>query len=316
MDFLFIFSFFCLFDRSLVLTFHSKKCSSSVEFYLYTHTLAANDKCVENTLLKTDIGWSECGDSFIHTYESIIFIRFLHVVFDLFLLARLGSVWLGADTQKSSTNRSSNSIIINSVWAHVSVCVNFRWLWFPLTLLVVIRCPWKRDAHTECVLNSSRVSRWWVCLVCLWFIFFFSTARRFFLCVYFSILSLNHGALSLCDIINVLLSIVFFFVCSIWVPPWNCYCWRIYSFALHVCVCVCFWYACEQNTNRRMSIKIVPCLFYCKNDQRSINIMCPALAYLPIQQQQQKNSFVFFYFSSSFDHQFVHLIPILPLHNV
>lgn len=31
------------------------------------------------------------------------------------------------------------------------------------------------------------------------------------------------------------------------------------------------------NTNRRMSIKIVPCLFYCKSDQRSINIMCPAL---------------------------------------
>lgn len=109
--------------------------------------------------------------------------------------------------------------------------------------------------------------------------FFFLYGASFLFSCISSILSLNHGALSLCDIINVLLSIVFFVCwwCSIWVPPWNRYCWRIYSFAcMCVCLCVCA-LDTHVNTNRRMSIKIVPCLLYCKSDQRSINIMCPAL---------------------------------------
>lgn len=162
----------------------------------------------------------------------------------------------------------------------VSVCVNFRWLWFPLTLVVVIRYPCKRRENSECVLISSRVSKWWVCLLCLWFIFslFLYGASFLFSCVS---LLFFHSITGRWVCVTSLMSccrLSFLFADD---APFEFHLGIVTAegfIPLLACVSVC---ACaldtHVNTNRRMSIKIVPCLFYCKSDQRSINIMCPAL---------------------------------------
>lgn len=133
-----------------------------------------------------------------------------------------------------------------------------------------------------------------VYLLCLWFIFLYFNGVSF--CFYFS--QFFHSITGRWVCVTSLMSCCRLFFCLLLHlrhPPWNYYCEGFIPWLVCVCL-VCF--DAHVNTNRRMSIKIVPCLFCRKNDQRSINIMCPTLIYT----YSTKKLFVFFSLSLHFFH--------------